>query len=510
MADTPLCSLTITTRESQPLAAGVVAEAADLLGLDVSERTRLRTLVTEVVDSIVADSFGGQEGIDLTLTVERTPGGFTVTIRDRGAPTGFGSGTYPPRIADLVRLGFADDLKIVHEGLAGNRTQISKHLHYALVTEDEDFGAGAAVVEDIELDAEGQLLVDVRPMTVDDVVGVARLFYRTYGYSATYAGLVYEPARLAEYVAAGRHLATVAVTSSGRIVAHLASEVESPVAITGRIGLLAVEPAFRQHGLAMRVGFAHLQRLIEHGFVGQFSEAVTLHTGSQRAALKSGGHEVGLILAAQSSELDFRGFEANAERRKSVMLFYGGFGATPERTIYAPPIYNDVITRIVSEAALPREVVSGWEKGPKDLPAKSNFRLDVHHESNVAIIQVASYGADFVAALQDRVAQLRLNRFDLILVSFPLNNPGTGYFAAGLHELGLSFCGLYPEYDDGDVLMLQSLNNVEIVADDIQAASPLGEYLRDVVLGDYEQAAALSARRRRSRTHMARIYEALQ
>ncbi len=46
--------------------------------------------------------------------------------------------------------------------------------------------------------------------------------------------------------------------------------------------------------------------------------------------------------------------------------------------------------------------------------------------------------------------------------------------------------------------------------DEIEVASDLGTYLRDVVLRDYQQATDRTAQRDRSRAHMARIYEAIE
>jgi hypothetical protein len=270
-----------------------------------------------------------------------------------------------------------------------------------------------------------------------------------------------------------------------------------------------VDPAYRRHGLSLRIGFTHVSRLLELGFVGQYTEAVTVHLGSQKAALTGGGHEAGLLLAGQSNELDFRGFDSDDKIRKAVMLFYGSFGKTPQRTSYVPPIYREVVERIYSVGNLPREVVAEFERHPDVSDSPSRFRLDLRHETGVGIVNVETYGEDFLASLQEQVKQLRLNRFELILVILPLTDPATSYFGSGLQEIGLSFSGIYPEYADGDVLVLQNLNNVEIRPEEINVASDMGTFLRDFVLEDYRRAGERVAQRERSRAHMARIYEAL-
>lgn len=506
-----LCSLHVSSREAVALAPGLVEDSADLLGLSSADRVRLRALAVEVLDAVLRNAFEPDDDIDLDVDIVREPGDLRLVVRDRGAPLDFGSMGYPPRVAELIRLGFADGLTFANEGRAGNRTEIAKHLSYDKVGDDEQFVAETEAKPPPEptVGEDGEVAVDIRAMTADDVVGVARLFYRTYGYTAAYAPTVYEPARLTELVTSGRHIATVAVSPDGRIVGHLASEVRRPGATTGKIGLLAVDPLYRRHKLSLRLGFAHVTRLLELGFVGQYTEAVTVHLGSQKAALRGGAHEVGLLLAAQSNSLDFRGFDADEQARKALLLFYGSFGTTPAREVYVPPTYREVIERIYQVGNLPRTVHAQFERSPT-MAEKTSLRLTLRHETGVALVYVEAYGEDFLPALQQQVRQLQINRFELILVVLPLGEPATSYFGSGLQEMGLSFAGIYPEYEDGDVLVLQNLNNVEIKADEIEVASEMGAYLRDVVLRDYQHATDRTAQRDRSRAHMARIYEALE
>lgn len=512
MAETTLCRLAITSRAGVALTSGVVEQSADLLGLGAADRSRLGTLTHELVDAILREAFSGSDAIELELEVTRVTGAMRCVIKDRGAPMDFGRGGYPPRVADLIRLGFADTLDVKYEARRGNRTELTKHLTYTSLTSDADFAAAMAAepTEEVPIGPDGEAIVDIRPMTADDCVGLARLFYRCYGYSAAYASLIYEPERLAEYVEAGKHVATVAVAPSGRIVGHLASTIEDPTAVTGRVGYYAVDPACRQLNIGLRVAMVHIPRLLEMGIIGQFSETVTVHLGSQRSALHNGGHEVGLMLARQSADLDFQGFQEDQELRKAVVLFYIPLGVTPHRDVHVPPAYREVVARIYRDAGLDRGIVTDSTREAEGLATDSRFTINLRHDTGLAHLKVESYGPDFLVALQQQVAQFLLNRFDLILVYLPLGNPLTSYFGAGLQELGLSFCGVYPEYDDGDVLVLQHLNNVKIDPEQILVASPMGEFLREFALTDLHQADSRQAMLSRSRAHMARLFDAIE
>lgn len=515
MAESPtMCSLHLTRRSAVPLAGSLAGDAAVLLGLEATPAMRLRTLVVEVVEAIVADGFGAGDDIDLDVSVRRSPGGVTVSVTDRGAPSDFANGNYPSRIAELVRLGYADSMDTTSLGREGNRTVIGASLGYTMVAQDSEFqsaarsegaeDAGTVAIADIE----------VRAMTAADVLGVARLFFRCYGYSAYYLSTVYEPAKLAELVEAGTHFATVAVTPSGRVVAHVASEIRTPDAVTGDIGQAVVDPDFRGRGLTLKLGGLHLQRLVERGMVGQFSQAVTNHNRSQKAGLAVGGHEVGLLLAGQRPSLHMTGFESDAgaegdDSRRAVMLMFLGMPDLPHRTVYVPPAHAGIVQRIYHACGLDRTVVSEFSRDLHSLGEKSRFRSELKPESAVAFITVEEYGRDFLTALQERLDVLRLNRFDIVLVYLPLAPEGASSLGSGLRALGLSFSGVYPEYEDGDVMVLQMLNNQRVRPEAIATASDFGRELTDYVVADFRSSVADRERRQRSRAQMDRIYEAL-
>ena len=110
----PLCRLHVQSREAVALAPGLVEGSAEMLGLSSPDRVRLRALTVEVLAAVLQDAFGPEDQVDLDLEVLRAPGEMRLVLRDRGAPLDFGA-SYPPRVADLIRLGFADGLTFANE-----------------------------------------------------------------------------------------------------------------------------------------------------------------------------------------------------------------------------------------------------------------------------------------------------------------------------------------------------------------------------------------------------------
>lgn len=503
-----LCELHITDRVAANVAAGMVDSVADALGVAAVPRIRLQTLTMEVLGAVIRGAFSDTDELDIVIEVTLVGDAMHIVVRDQGAPLDFGTG-YPPRVSELIQLGFADGLQFASEGRAGNRTDIIKNIPFGSIDESFIAETKATPPPTPVLDADGKADVAVRDMTVEDVTGVARLFYRCYGYSAAYASAVYQPERLRALVQEGLHLGTVAVTSDGTIVGHVSGEVTSRDAKIGEIGLFAVDPQFRQFGVGVQMGVHHATKMYNAGFIGLYSHAVTVHDRSQKSAVRSGGKEVGMLLASQPGELSFQGFDVDSELRKSTMNFFVNLGRTPHRTVYVPPAHAEIVERIYAHAQVPRTVVSHSSGRPDIANETSEFRLDLRHETGIALLEVSRYGEDFLPNLQSQLQQLRMNRFELIVVGFPLADPLTAYFASGLHELGLSFAAVMPELHDGDILRLQALNNVEIVPETIQVASEFGAYLRDFVIADLRRAEESVATRTRSRVHMSRIYEVL-
>lgn len=486
-------------------AARAVADTAAELGLSGAERTQLEALLSEAFAAIVEDSFDGADEISIDIEVVHEPGQVDIVVQQHGAPSTYVSGTLPARLEALVNLGYADSVAFASDGVHGSELRISQSLGTGGLVSDAGF------VSDTEASEEQVLPVDdlvIRPITPDDVIEVARLYFRTYGYTKIGSPWIYEPEVFRHKLSEHLHEAVIAVTPSGRVVGHtgiLRSSANSPTASGGPI---AVEPAYRQHGLTNQMGAAFFPTVATLGLRGVFGEAVTAHPASQKAALKLGGSEVGLVLGRQPADLEFLGFDGPGGFRRAVMVFYTSFGNSELETVHVPPRYREFVERIYEKARMPREVVSDLGRPPADLPAESRFSTQLTAETKFARIDVEAYGSDFLSALQGLIRQLERSQFEVISVHLPLSDPLTAYFGAGLGELGLSFNGLFPEQEDGDELILGICFNLQD-PDTIAVASDFGEEMKAYVLDDRAQILTRLETRARSRASVARILDAL-
>jgi hypothetical protein len=487
------------------VAARAIADTAGEIGLRGVARTEVEALLSEALTTVIADSFDGSDVIDVDVTVSHEPGRVDILLQQRGAPSTYVSGELPVRLETLLSLGYADSMDFVSNGVHGSELRIHRAVRTGSLTDDPEFVSQTQEADESTAEIDD---VVIRPITVDDVVGVARLYFRVYGYTKIGSPWIYEPDVFRHRLEQRLHEAVVAVTPSGRIVGHLGLLRSSPDSPSASGGPLAVDPAFRNRGLADRLGGDFLPVMLSLDLRGIYAEAVTAHPASQKTALKMGGHEVGLVLGRQPADLDFLGFDGPRGFRRAVMVLYTSFGTSPESTVHVPARYRDMVAQIYDRLRLPRTLDAGTGRPPADLPSTSRLSTQLTSATRFAQITVEEYGADFVEALQRLVHRFARENFEVVTVHLPLSSPLTSYFGAGLGELGLSFNAIFPEQENGDELVL-GLCLTEQDPDTMAVASDFGAVLRDYVLADRERLMSTSLSRARSRASMARILDAL-
>lgn len=491
-------------REAVQAAGAVVGGLAATLRIDPEGQVQLQALTVELVRAVLQDSFQEGESIDLVLRVGQEPGEMTLALEYGGAPTSFRRGHLPPRIDALVALGFADALEVGSAGIDGNRAVLRKALPTTSLTDDDTFTAETE--SDAPTEDPATAPIRVRTMTPEDVVGVARLYFRTYAYTKLLTPFVYDPDLFTDLLSSGRHLAVVATTDSGRIVGHIGLTRDTPTARVGCTDTLAVEPAYRQRGIVAQMTPAFTGHLLDRGVTGLYGEAVTMHTASQKVGLSNGATETGVLLGRQPPEVQLEGFDA-VGRRRALVLIYRRIMPLAHAQVHVPPAYDGIVQAIYHHGGFDRTLSEASVRPPTDAPEATSLDIEFWSKLRTARIIVTEYGQDFLFVLQELFRRLDRDGYELALLELPLTDPATAHFGSGLGELGVCFSGVMPD-DAGDMLLLLR-SSVELDVDSIKVASDFGAQLRDFVVGDYRHVSQGADVRARSRVAMARIYEAL-
>lgn len=294
---------------------------------------------------------------------------------------------------------------------------------------------------------------DVRLLRAEEAPQLVRCFERCYGDSYV-ADAFYDTARIRALLAAGTLRSVVATSEGEGIVGHMALTVRHPRSRTVDAGNTVVDPRYRGHHLAARMAGRLTELCREHGFVGFHHYPTTAHPVMQKLAVSGGGIETGLMLGYIPAGTDYRELAGGASAtRLAAVIVYQPLAAAPAREVFVPERYREVIERAYELARLERTS----RVCAASLPAMSTILESTFDpRRGLQRITVARAGAD----LRARVGTaLRGDDAELVHVDLGLDDPAVGAAVEGLRAEGFYYCGLLPEYLEGDVLRLQRLRD---------------------------------------------------
>lgn len=457
-------------------------------------------MVEELCSERLSNAFGPHEQAEAHIGLELRPGELVVVIEDAGSPIGASDAAAGAKgwLAQLMSRGFADRLHASFEGREGNRCEIAKSLGKSFRSQlQESAIGGSATRSEVEADAgpsksQGpapSLSIRYRDMTPEDAHAVATCFYRTYGFTAPVADeVIYHPERCAALVKAGLHLGTVATLPDGRIVGHIAVAREHPDDPVGISGFLVVDPELRGHGIADGLSDRKRERAQRAGMVGMLGMAVTVHTASQKTCLREGGHEVGVLLAAQEDRVVMRGIAPDArQERHSVLPFFTGLVPDARRQAFPPDVYREIVEQVYGMCGLEREISRPEGFNLDDLPEHTSLNVSVLEGARFAKIRAVTYGRGFLGEIFHLVSDLHRHHVNVIRLEMPLFDPLTAHFGRATEELGFSFASVFPAMQPGDLLCVQSLDRIELDPAAIHIASDHGARILAEVLASRDR-----------------------
>ncbi|MGP0031678.1 MAG: hypothetical protein ACLPVF_14370 [Acidimicrobiales bacterium] len=294
---------------------------------------------------------------------------------------------------------------------------------------------------------------------------------------------VYDGAEVGRRIAQGTLLSAVALDHGGGLLCHAALTRHSSRDLVVHAGQAVTVPAAQGHHLFPRVKSFLSDLALHHGLVGMYSEVTAAHPYSERANIDLGGHETGFLLGWIPGSVANEAAGATRGRRQSAALFYLKLRAGHTRPVYAPAQHRAIVHTILRTCGLRGRLA----EPARDLrlPDRTHTHIEPLLGHNAVQIHVTHPGADLGPTVAAIRARLFGEGIDVLYVDLPLDVPSTALVADHVAELGLSFSGIFPNTQaDGDVLRLQSLNQVIVRPDDIEVASEHGRALLDYVLDD--------------------------
>jgi Acetyltransferase (GNAT) family len=288
----------------------------------------------------------------------------------------------------------------------------------------------------------------IRTMVSDDSVGLCDCIRRCYG-NAYANRLMYEPTVLAEQLSSRAYRGVVAVRGTD-IVGHIGYNFPTPSATVVEAGTTVVDPAYRGAGLLSQLAQALRENIIADRAVGFLHYPTTAHTVMQKASLKSGGCETGIMLAYLPPEARDLAIGGSGGDRLAVTVVYQPLSKATARALFLPDRYGGLIMDFAKSLQLCR-TSAGDHATPTGATTLRQV-TDRHCRRDRFIVD--RIGDDLVERI---MAAIEVSDAGVSQVDLSMDQPEVHHAVEHLRKLGFAFCAWLPGWNESDVLRLQFL-----------------------------------------------------
>lgn len=479
----PLLEVAVHDDIPNTAASAGILVALTALGLRIERANRVRTVVEElVVESRAREPFPDADSAASLIRIRMDILGHNirVMVTDFRMPVQ-GAMTHRLPSRRLASLGFVDSVHIANRGRDGNVSVCS-------ISMDDDHGSLLDGVEVLPNDVpsathEAASSVTIRVMTSGDVPGLIRCIYRCYGYSYP-DDLVYKPVVLRRLLRTGLMHSVVALDVSGEVVGHCSLSFAHPSDRVPEAGRLVVDPRYRGHQLAQRLGAARNDVARSLGLPGLWSECVTNHVASQRNLLTFGGIETGLLIGAGPSDVVMSGLSNTNDGRRTLLPFFVPLDVGQSTVNYVARRHVDTFEMLARRIGIDRQLIAEIEVPD----GTTRLTADVNLVAGVAYLRIETIGGDLVSAVAEELDSLVGYELGAVHIDVQLADPHAGYAAEMLERHGFCWGAWLPgELPDSDVLRLQRVGEHLADVTHVQCARDEGGQLRDWVVEEWHR-----------------------
>lgn len=468
----------------RPVQAWVV-EFARCFGMCDDDLARIELVVEEAFMSVVQSAFEDEEGGEIVVLLEERGEKFVIAIEDHGLPLDLKHLEENEGLSlnfILIRK-LVDEFVFINKGKAGKRLELIKSLPSESVVEALRDQEVENSVSEVETTAPLKQPL-FRMLEPQETLALAQLAYRSYGY--TYVSIFYHPEEIRGRIEMRLMESCVAVADDGRIIGALSLFYNSREAKVAECGAAMVDPRYR--GLSL---FKDMKQfLFDHarkkGLYGIFSEAVTIHPYTQQGNLTLGAHETGILLSYVSENVAFRKIgSVRMGQRQALVLYYYRLNPENRRDVYVPAVYSALIKRIYDENRIDRQV---WDVTESEFRTGDDTQLEIQIREdafNDASIEVHRIGEDACEIILHHTRELCEKKVEAVYLNLSMMNREAAILAGRLFDKGFLFAGVIPELDNGDVLKLQYLNNVQFDPEKVTVVSETAKELLDFIGKQY-------------------------
>lgn len=336
--------------------------------------------------------------------------------------------------------------------------------------------------------------VQIAPLAPADAIHLARLMYRSYGYSYVNPDM-YVSERIGSRITDGRLTSWLALQGQDQgldmtPVGHIAFMKGHRDDDTLEVGSAVVAPSQRGSGLLGRLLDTATQALLTRPERAAFVHAVTAHPFTQKTFGRLGYLPTALLLAYTPVSLQFRSIGARAEgQRGSVYYACKLLKPVQPLPIYLLPSLHDLVLPRAQDIGLPLLLQAELQPEHAQALTTQPSKLDCQVEDalNAGFVTVQHIGQDFEHQLRKLLRQLCRQKVDVIYLSLNMSDAASTQACAQALQSGFIAAGLTPFMPWPATLCLQYLNNQWLEPEGICAVGPAAEDMRDRIFGQYRK-----------------------
>lgn len=385
----------------------------------------------------------------------------------------------------LLIKSFCDDFSFINKGKEGKEFRLARYVQIHKIDELLQQSADQRESEIRPKKGKDQdQTINLKEFTVtrittSDAVDIAKLFYRTYGYTYNNED-IYLPKKIESSVLAKEKLGVIAREQDGNAIGYFAAIPKDNSRIA-KVAEAVVSPRYRRNGVMSSM----MERLIEiaksRKLTMLLGEAVTLHPVSQRVNNKFGYTTTALQLASLVN-VKYKGFDEDYPQPVSIALDFLPILPPPKTSIFLPDKYSEIILETYDQLGMG----VNQEKSKKfNLSDTSDIDLEINYSSSSSLIVVKRYGTDFFNVLSDMVNSLEEKSPKTLLLDLPLENKATPEQLSTIALLNFIYCGVLPQYHfNADFLRLQKVYS-DIDFSMINIYSDFGNKIKSLIADEY-------------------------
>jgi len=469
-----------------------VSSIASLVELNEKEKQRICYAIEESLQNSISFDFEADSQENIEIEITHISSGLRVSISDHGMPknpfkkinqnldeivkdisfesVAKSDGDEISALSDFVIHKLLNKYRYINRGKEGRSIEMTIYASQKRIQE--------SLLKSGEKIQEEDKFTLLRTPLGDDITGISRLFYKSYGYSYV-NDVVYYPDRLASEIKENRLISKVAISEQDKVIGHIALMQPFEDAKISEFGMAISDPLSRGKGIMSDLMDNIMHEAKVSSFDGIFSHSVTNHEFTQKICKKYGFSDVALLVGYAGSELSFKNINNDLKQRESTIISYIPLKKTTQVELFMPKKHEQMIKKLYHGIKI--EAIQKSTNNKVQESTTTQIVDTIISALNIAEVILQSIASDAFESLKYITKKFSIAKIDIIYLYINLEDKNSVNLIEEIEELGYFFAGIFPHYHHQHTLVFQFINNIKFDYSLIKSYTPLAKELKDYI-----------------------------